>query len=161
MTASVDLSPQWIPDGYKLFRRVEGALFEGFPGDEQQAILMFGRGWRDVDAYRPLLIYLAGEISEPILFGTEEQAGSLLRLADGTESVYHDGRWELGRGEGEAQTPSGGFVHWDTSEWHSITAVVQGRVFAVRGSRLNAVGLEELRRVADSLLNSSAVPFNG
>jgi hypothetical protein len=156
MSAILDLLPSWVPDGYKLLRRVEGKLFEGFPGEAPQTILVYGRGWRDADAYRPLLVYLATPNHEPVLFGTGEHEGALAGIDADHTAAYHDGRWELGSGDDEQRTPSGAFVYWSNIEWHSLTAVLDDGLLAVRGSRANGVDVEQLVGVVRSLLAQMA-----
>ena len=101
----LEAQPAHLPPGYRFQRKLRGRLFEGFRGDDEQVILVYGRGWSDAGAYRPLLVYVSPSTNGAELFSTEEKAGQPLELGvDGTRTVYHDGRWELGPGF-DARTP--------------------------------------------------------
>jgi hypothetical protein len=147
----LEAQPAHLPPGYRFRRKLRGRLFEGFRGDDEQVILVYGRGWSDAGAYRPLLVYVSPSTNVAELFSTEEKAGQPLELGvDGTRTVYHDGRWELGPGF-DARSAGDVTVHWDSSDWHSLTVVHPGGLYAVRGARRNGVGLSDLVDVAKSL----------
>jgi hypothetical protein len=147
----LDAQPAHLPPGYRFLRKLRGPLFEGFRGDDEQVILVYGRGWNDSGAYRPLLVYVSPSTNGDELFSTEEKAGRPIDLGiDGTRTVYHDGRWELGPGF-DARVAGDVTVHWDSSDWHSLTVVHSAGVYAVRGARQNSVGVRELVDVAKSL----------
>jgi hypothetical protein len=147
----LEAQPAHLPPGYRFRRKVQGRLFEGFRGDDEQVILVYGRGWTEAEAYRPLFVYVSPPSNGVQLFSTEEQDGQPLDLGvDGARATYHDGRWELGPGF-DARNAGDVTVHWDASEWHSVTVVHPRGVYAVRGSRRNGVGVRELVEVAKSL----------
>jgi hypothetical protein len=151
MAELLDAQPAHVPSGYRFRRKVRGRLFEGSRGDDEQAILVYSRGWTEAATYRPLFVYVSPPTNGVELFSTEEQGGQPIALGVGeTHAVYHDGRWELGPGF-DARNAGDVVVHWDSSEWHSVTVVHPAGVYAVRGSRRNGIGARELVAVAESL----------
>jgi hypothetical protein len=145
-----DVSPRYVPGGYRFRTRVQGQIFEGFPGTGDQALIVYRRGSNEASIHRPLIVYVSPPDNEPVLFGTEEKNGQRIDTKLDAQVIYHDGQWELGRGE-DTRDAGDVFVHWDSSDMHSLTVVHEELLFAVRGSRRNGVGLRELRRIAESL----------
>ena len=143
--------PAYVPPGYRFIRRLKGRSMEGFPGEDDQVLLIYGRGWSDEDARRPLHVFVSPPTNGAQLFSTEAQAGEPVDIGlDGARAVYHDGRWEVGLGEDMRDTAALP-VHWDSTEWHSVTAQHASGLYAVRGSRKNGVGIQELVDVVRSL----------
>lgn len=145
-----DASPRYVPGGYRFRTRVQGQIFEGFPGSRDQALIVYRRGSDEASIHRPLFVYVSPPENQPVLFGTEEKSGEVIAADLDAHVVYHDGQWELGPGE-DTRDAGDVLVHWNRSDMHSLTIVHTDVLYAVRGSRKNDVGLNELRRVAESL----------
>lgn len=147
-----DARPLYVPPGYRLTSTLRGNLFAGFRGGYEQAMIIYATGWSDDVFRRPLAVHISGPLNRAVLFGTEKRKGQ--EVAFGVENaaaVYHDGRWELG--SGRDQLVAGGVVlHWSLSDEHSLTIMHREVLYAVRGSRRNGIGLEDLLRVGESLL---------
>jgi hypothetical protein len=147
----LEIRPAYVPSGYRFRRSLHGKIFDGFDSELDQVMLIYGAGWTDEAATRPLRVYIGPSNGGTVLFGTEEQRGQELDIGIvGARTNYHEGRWALG--PGIDTRPAGDVVvHWDTSDDHSLTVIYNGLVYAVRGSRLNGVTLDELVKVAKSL----------
>jgi len=145
-----DASPRYVPAGYRFRTRVQGQIFEGFPGSSDQALIVYRRGSADASIQRPLIVYVSPPLNKPVLFGTEKKKGEVIDTDLDAHVIYHDGQWELGRGE-DTRDAGDVVVHWDSSDLHSLTIVHDDVLYAVRGSRKNGIGRGELQRVAESL----------
>lgn len=151
MAVSIDdVSPRYVPAGYRFRTRVQGQIFEGFPGSSDQALIVYRRGSDEGSIHRPLIVYVSPPQNKPVLFGTEKKKGKVVDIDLDARVVYHDGQWELGHGE-DTRDAGDVVVHWDSADLHSLTIVHDDVLYAVRGSRRNGIGSRELRRVAESL----------
>jgi hypothetical protein len=150
-TELLEVEPGYVPSGYRLTSRLCGVLFSGFRGGEEQIMLIYTRGWTDEVFLRPLTVHISPPANTPVLFGTEKRSGRELgAVVPDATVMYHDGRWDLGPGA-ESLDVGPVVVHWNRADEHSVTIGHPGVLYAIRGSRRNAVTMAELVRVGQSL----------
>jgi hypothetical protein len=143
--------PSYVPDGYKLRSRIDGAAARAFGPNPDQVELIYTTGWQDDAWAYPLLVCLT-PVGPATLAATERHPGQPTDIAvPGATAVYHDGLWALGPGEDERRLDPQSVIHWDRIVAHSVTVVWAGGVYAVRGAKTRGVGVDELVRVVKSL----------
>jgi hypothetical protein len=139
----------YVPPGYALRDRQEGALILGFGGVDGQVALAYARSTELVDLVLPLTVH-TGPPDAPSLSCTENRNGVEIPLAGGA-ATYHDGWWAPGDGYAAQWLPDGSVFHWGREDVHSVTVRTPNATLAVRGARSRGIGLDELCRVAASV----------
>jgi hypothetical protein len=145
------IQPSYLPEGFKLRRRIHGVAAAGFLDDPSQATLVHTRGGQLQHWSSPLLVYVS-QTPGQVLAGTEQRAGVAVDLGvAGVTATYHDGMWAQ---DGAAVATLGDeqSMYWSTSGPHSITVRTTDQTLAVRGPR--DVGVAELVKIARSLLRA-------
>lgn len=147
----LNAKPAYVPPGYALTSSFRGELFAGFRSPGEQTLLIYTRGWSDGRFLRPLAVHIAPPDASPVLFGTERREGEPIEVrVDRAVGRYHDGRWSVGAGTDQIDLGPV-VVHWDFADEHSVTVQHPRAVCAVRGSRLNGVGIRDLLRILRSV----------
>jgi hypothetical protein len=149
--------PSFLPSGYSLSHRVEGAAAQGFGRAVEHVglhfysdqLAYFFRNGTDKDAWVfPLIVFVGGDPSWSVT-ATENRPGTPIDVGmPRATAVYHDGLWSpvaAANGEGK------GRLGWVSEGVHSLTVSFPEFVWAVRGSRNHGVSREDLVRMAKSL----------
>jgi hypothetical protein len=151
-TAQVS-GPSYLPSGYTLSQRVEGADAGGLGQSPNQVGLFYRRGTAQDDWHAPLAVF-TGPPGASDLVATENHPGEAVDLGvPGITATYHDGMWTIGAGPDQTQAGSV-TLYWDTSTNHSITIRWSGGTAAIRGPKARGVGYDELTKMASSLFSS-------
>jgi hypothetical protein len=142
-----NVSPSYLPSGYRLRRRVDGKGAAGFAGSEaEQVTLLHTLGSRN-EHWRDALTIHVGPAAAGELAGTEGRPGATVLVGDRT-AVYHDGMWDVDADIAEASGVDKAF-RWRTDLAHSVTIRAGDQVIGIRAVR--SVDLAELLKVAASL----------
>ncbi len=143
-------TPSYLPSGYLLAERVDGA--EGFGSGPNQVSLFYRRSLQSDDVHYPLVVYIAPSGSAE-LAATEGGPSQPLDLnVPAVTAVYHDGMWAPGGGDSEKNIGGQTVIHWEgASGFHSITAHTATNTFGVRAPKNRGVGFDELVKVVRSL----------
>lgn len=142
--------PTYIPAAYSLGSVYKGVAAEGFGREQEQVAYRYSRRDGQGDSHVPLIFYV-GPVGAPPLVGTANHTGEPLDFGiPGVDAVYHDGIWSSGPGDVEAHIGPW-LVHWIQNGVHSITARWSGGVYAVRGSYLEDVSVDDLKKMIASL----------
>lgn len=139
----------YVPAGYVLRDRQEGALVLGFGGVDGQVALSYSQSRALSDLVFPLTVHL-GPPASPPLACTENRPGVPISFG-GRSGIHHDGWWAPGPGNDEQRLPDGSVFHWSRENVHSVTVQTPTATLAVRGSRTRGINVDELRRVAGSV----------
>jgi hypothetical protein len=54
----LEIRPAYVPSGYRFRRSLHGKIFDGFDSELDQVMLIYGAGWTDEAATRPLRVYI-------------------------------------------------------------------------------------------------------
>jgi hypothetical protein len=143
--------PSYVPPGYTLRRRFDGADARGFGRTDDQCVLIYTSDWSDEAWHHALAVY-QGHGGSLQLANTRGHAGERvdLGLAD-VQAIYHDGVWAPGPGPQQRTLGQALIVHWDSALAHSVTVRARDLVVAVQGPK-TSLDRTVLARMAESAL---------
>lgn len=139
-----------LPSGYKRLWSQSGVDVNALGRHTKQEAHMYTQGGAREDIDNAIILYSI-PVPADELFATAGGPSEITAIGD-TNAVgtYHDGWWELGRGDLERPVAGGHYVHW-SPRVHSITVASQGWVHAVRAPAYQ-VSKEDMERLLASVL---------
>ena len=148
--------PTYIPQGFAEVTTISGQRpnrFDGFGDNPNDVVYWYQTRYHERGPSNPLCVYVSRNPLKQ-LAGIEEHAATQMNIPKGPNLTlsgeYYDGLW-MPSPNGERVLPSGTRLKWDRSNVHTIIFRFGGYTFAVRGSRVVGVDLNELIRIAGSI----------
>lgn len=146
--------PRYLPNGYSLWKVIQGAEAAGFgfsDSDDQYSVT-YACG-KMPEAKDTALTVFKGPLNATSLAATTGHSGEEVDLGiAGVTAIYHDGMWFIG--PGDEQRVSGKLVlHWERGSFHSLTVRAPSDVWGVRGPKSIRLDKQELILVARSLID--------
>jgi hypothetical protein len=148
--------PKYIPRGFVEETAVSGQApnrLDGFGDNPQDIVYWYRTPYHERGRSNPLCIYVSGAPVKQFV-GVEDRTPTLVNVPKGPglniSAEYYDGIWMVSPA-GERILPKGTRLTWDTSNVHSLVFRYDEYTFAIRGSRIVGINLNELIRIASSI----------
>jgi hypothetical protein len=143
-------APSYLPPGYYYYATHAPERIGGFGLEWDVGSHTYARE-HDRDQRPGLEVHVA-KPGASSLAATETRQGVQIDLGlPHATTIYHDGMWDVGPGPDQRSFPPDIIMHWEGSEYHSITLRTAKATYGIRGSKRRGVDLDQLILIARSL----------